>query len=94
MTTQPILSDADIEARIVSVAAALSQPLTAADTTWLVGCVRSWLSNYAFNEQSLASAIASWVRGCTPLVDMDGQSITIGTTLLVPFSKGGAGCNC
>lgn len=91
MTTSPTFSDAEIESRIASVAAGLSQPLTAADTAWIAENVRRWLSSYMFNEKSLADAIASWVRGCAPLVDMDGQPITVGTTLLVPFSKGGAG---
>ncbi len=91
MTTPPILSDTEIEARIASVARSLSVPLTQADIAWIAENVRRWLKTYMFSENSLSDAIGSWVRGCAPTVDMDGQPIGVGTTLLVPFSKGGAG---
>jgi hypothetical protein len=91
MTTSPQLSDTEIEVRIAGIAATQTMQLTAADTAWIAGSVRRWLSNYAFNEKSLTDVITSWVQGCAALVDMDGQAITIGTTLLVPFAKGGSG---
>lgn len=91
MSAAPVLSNTDIEARIASIAGGFTHQLTAEDTAWVVGKVRHWLSSYAFNEASLVDSIKGWVRACAPLVDMDGQPVTIGTTLLVPFAKGGAG---
>ena len=46
MTTSPTFSDAEIESRIASVAAGLSQPRVAADTAWIAENVRRWLSSY------------------------------------------------
>lgn len=40
MTTPPILSDTEIEARIASVARSLSVPLTQADIAWIAENVR------------------------------------------------------
>jgi hypothetical protein len=73
MTTPPILSDTEIEARIASVARSLSVPLTQADIAWIAENVRRWLKTYMFSENSLSDAIGSWVRGCAPTVDMDGS---------------------
>ena len=43
MTTPPILSDTEIEARIASVARSLSVPLTQADIAWIAENGRHWL---------------------------------------------------
>ncbi len=54
MTTPPILSDTEIEARIASVACSLSVPLTQADIAWIAENVRRWLKTYMFSENSLS----------------------------------------
>jgi len=54
MTTPPILSDTEIEARIASVTCSLSVPLTQADIAWIAENVRRWLKTYMFSDNSLS----------------------------------------
>lgn len=91
MSTPLPLSDADIAARIASIAGATQQLLTADDTAWIAGNVRRWLSHYAYQEAQLLDVIGTWVHACAAPADMDSQPIIIGAILLAPFSKGGAG---
>lgn len=57
MSTPLPLSDADIAARIASIAGATQQLLTADDTMWIAGNVRRWLSHYAYQEAQLLDVI-------------------------------------
>lgn len=65
--------------------------LTDADRAWLRGMVMDWQRSSTPSTGQLIEIVRSRIRYVVPPVDMDGQPITVGCTVLAPWKSGGAG---
>jgi hypothetical protein len=91
MTTSPLPTAADIQSHVVRVAAETNCVLSDQAVAWIVERISAWIARYTYSEAQALDLIKTWVEAWVQPVDMDGQPITVGTTILAPFAKGGAG---
>ena len=91
MTATLQITPADIQAHVVRISTETNCILSDLAVAWIVERISAWIERYTYREAQVLDLIKTWVEAWAQPVDMDGQPIAVGATILAPFAKGGAG---